>query len=103
MDIHFPEKRINPLELKVDQSDSESQKTQIIETEVARFFSDPMVYPTLQSLIDDIHFKTQIDIEYKVLAKSMLPVTAFSSLKRSDRMIFLVPKKILHESKSLVK
>ncbi len=58
--------------------------------EAKKIYVDPVVYPTLQSLLKDIHFKTFLDIEVtKAYTKGYDQIKGFGDLKRSDKYIFL--------------
>lgn len=68
-----------------------------------RFLGDPAVYPTLDSLFQDINFKSFLEIDpTTAYTKDNIEVKAFTSLKRSDKELFIFDDLTLeHKSSKL--
>ena len=57
--------------------------------EKKEFLSDPVVYPSINSLIDDVKFKSNSQISCsQFYTKEGIQVKKFAELKRSDQRIF---------------
>lgn len=91
---HTAKARKSVLQLKIDNSDTESLTSQdknfMVEDEVNRFLGDPAVYPTLDSLFQDINFKSFLEIDpTTAYTKNHIEIKAFTALKRSDKELFI--------------
>ena len=77
-----------------------SQDDESVELKMQEFVIHPLVYPTLDSIIRDIHFKTFKEFEGAiVLDQKHNPITSTNEIGKFDTHISIIDKKVLHKLK----
>lgn len=75
---------------------SRSQEDEEIEQKLEEFVIHPLVYPTLDSLIRDIHFKTFNEFEGSVvLSQGYNLITSTDDIGKFDTHIYIVDKSVI--------